>query len=162
VDGEIYLGGANALLQWQETERGAEITQRAKFDPRVLALGFRGLQAAGVTPEQRLWLLFNSNFEFPKLVWYDLDGALREHVDLPYSPAWLAAVDQDSNIVICGLLQGEGAECRALARESREPLWRLPLGEDGFIVNGAALVPGRLYVTSLEGVLYAIGERQDN
>lgn len=129
---------------------------------RTLALGFRGLQAAGVTAEQRLWLLFNSNFEFPKLVWYGLDGTLREYVDLPYFPAWLAAVDQDSNIVLCGLVDRRGAECRALARESREPLWRVPLGEGGHVVNGAALVPGWLYVTTSDGVLYALGEGQNN
>lgn len=157
VDGEIYLGGANALLQWRETDLGAEIAPVATFDPRLLALGFRSLQAAGVTPEQRLWLLFNSPFEFPKLVWYNLDGSLREFVDLPYRFAWLAAVDRDSNIIICGLLQGQGLECRALPREGREPLWRLTLDEGGAGVNGAALVPGRLYVTSIDGVLYALG-----
>ena len=65
-------------------------------------------------------------------------------------------MDQDSTMVICGLVEGQGAECRALARERREPLWRLPLGQDDFVVNGAALVPGRLYVTTADGVLYAI------
>jgi hypothetical protein len=160
VDGEIYLGGPNALLQWRETDGGAEITERAKFDPRTLALGFRSLQAAGVTPEQRLWLLFNSRFEFPKLVWYDLDGTLLEYLDLPYRPAWLGAMDQDSSLIICGLIDGQGAECRALPRERRDPLWRVPLGEDGFVVNGAALVPGSLYVTTADGVLYAIRDGQ--
>ena len=103
-------------------------------------------------------MFFNSDFEFPRLVWYGLDGVLGEYVDLPYSPAWFAAIDQDSNIVACGLIRGEGAECRALARESRQTLWQLPLGEDGFVVNGAALVPGRLYVTTIDGVLYALGD----
>ena len=157
VDGEVYLGGANGLLQWHATEQGAEIIPKAKFDPRALALGFRSLQAAGVTPEQRVWLLFNSNYEFPKLVWYDLDGTLREYVDLAYRPAWLAAMDQDSGLVICGMLASVGLECRALARERRDALWRLTLEEGGFGVNGAALVPGRLYVTTFDGILYALG-----
>ena len=155
VDGEIYLGGANALLQWQESEQGIEIAPLAAFDARLLALGFRGLQAAGVTPEQRVWMLFNSPFEFPKLVWYGLDGSLLDYVDLPYQQAWLAGLDQDSNVIACGIVPMEGLECRALLPQSREVLWKVKL-PDAASVNGAALVPGRLYLTTFDGVLLAL------
>jgi hypothetical protein len=155
VDGEVYLGGANGLLHWRETENGLEISPEATFDARTLALGFRSLQAAGVTPEQHLWLLFNSNFEFPKLVWYGLDGSLREYVDLPYFQAWLAGIDQDTNLIVCGIQDNVGLECRSLARERRDPLWKLTL-PDGAGINGAALVPGRLYLTTYDGMLLAL------
>jgi len=157
ADGEVYLGGANTLLRWQETEAGIEIAPIATFESRALALGFRSLQAAGVTPERRLWLMFNSPFEFPKVVWFNLDGSLLEFADLPYRQSWLAAVDQDSSLVTCGIVELQGVECRAVAQGSRSPAWRVEL-EDSVGINGAALVPGRLYVTTFDGLLLALIE----
>lgn len=170
LDGKVYLAGPGLLLEWRTTDQGIEIAQRAKWDMRSLSLGFRALRAAGITPQQRLWVLFASDFEFAKMIWLDLAGEVRGVVEYPYRPSWIAALDGDSTIYMCGNVTtsefgsapGSALECRATPAEEREPLWKLTL-EQGAIVNGGALTPGRLYVTTVDGILYAIesGRREE-
>jgi outer membrane protein assembly factor BamB len=156
VDAKVYLGGASALLEWRTTERGAEIVPRAQFDARALALGFRALQVAGISPDQQVWMLFNSPFEHAKLVWFDMSGNLRQAVDTPFSFGWLVSTDGDSNFYLCGLVDQEGFQCRGMAPGATAPLWKLPLPAVQGAIDGGALVPGRLYVTTTGGDLYAI------
>jgi len=75
--------------------------------------------------------------------------------------AELIVVDGDSTIYVCAdIQQGHpAAACFAFEPESGEPVWHIAL-EQGEVVAGGAVVPGRLYVAIREGFLYAIGESQ--
>jgi hypothetical protein len=50
-------------------------------------------------------------------------------------------------------------QCYALSIGSEQPSWQIEIGETTQI-GGSALAPGRLYLTTAEGQLYAVGEDQ--
>jgi outer membrane protein assembly factor BamB len=58
---------------------------------------------------------------------------------------------------MCGLLttEGQSSECRANRPGNGAPVWKLELNDEA-IPMGGAIVPGRIYVTTLDGNLYAI------
>ncbi len=168
TDGGIYLRQQASILAWRPTEGGAEVTERATWDVRGLALGFRFPGEAGVVPDGRMWVLYASDVEFAKLLWLDADGAARVPVDYPYRPSRFIALDEDATAYLCGRVSSPTAslfartqslECRAHRPDPGEPLWTVAL-EKGGLPNGGALVPGRLYVTTRDGWLYAIGDGQ--
>ena len=109
-----------------------------------------------MTPDGHLWLLFNSQFEDAKLVWFDLAGNLLEVDDTPYAEGWPAALDSKSIFYLCGYLELGGPECRALTAQSASPRWQLKLPKANGIVNGSALVAGRLYLTTTGGHLFVM------
>ncbi|HLE27515.1 MAG TPA: ABC transporter permease subunit [Anaerolineales bacterium] len=165
TDGSTYLHQQTALLKVKTTEQGAEISPQARWDPRPLVgLGFRFPRDAGVTPDGRIWVYYASEFEFAKLLWLDRDGEPLASIDYPYRPARLMALDQDATAYMCGMYSdGPGAggrggalQCRAHRPGPGAPVWELTL-EKGALPSGGALVPGRLYVTTRDGWLYAIG-----
>ena len=57
---------------------------------------------------------------------------------------------------ICGL-SGQETTCVAYQPGVDWPVWQAALGMNG-TVSGGALVPGRLYVTTDSGMLFAIGQ----
>ena len=48
--------------------------------------------------------------------------------------------------------------CQAFAEGSEEPTWQIDLADQPQDPVGAALAPGRLYLATSTGVLYAIGD----
>jgi outer membrane protein assembly factor BamB len=161
TDGKIYLRGQNRFLEWRPVEGGAEILERAEWDTRTFGLGFRFPSEAGFTPDGRGWVLYESNFEFARLLWLDRNGEAQSPIDFPYRPARLIAFDQSNTTYMCGFLEAEpgGMHCRANKLGSGTPVWEVELG-GASIPNGGAVVPGRLYVTTVNGVLYSIGDGQ--
>jgi peptide/nickel transport system permease protein len=157
-NGTVYLGGPNAVLEFRTTEAGAAITPLATFDARSLALGFRALEAAGVTADGKLWLLFNSQFENAKIVWFDLAGQVLGIVDTPYAFGHAAGIDSNSVFYLCGYVELQGPECRAVSSQGGSARWQLhPAKPHGFI-NGSALVGGRLYLTTTGGDLFVFAD----
>jgi hypothetical protein len=76
----------------------------------------------------------------------------------------MVGVDGKQTYYICGVEarpgHGEESKCLAYPQGSTEPLWEYPLEEAEDDVIGAALVEGRLYVTTGDGLLFAIGDGQ--
>jgi outer membrane protein assembly factor BamB len=164
TNGTTFLRQQTALSKVKETEQGEEISQFSKWDPRALGLGFRFPRDAGVTPDGRIWVLYASDFEFAKLVWLGQNGELLAPIDYPYRPSRLIGLDQNATAYVCGMRfesqsggrRSAGAQCQAHRPGAGEPVWELNL-EQGSPPNGGAIVPGRLYVTTTNGMLYAIG-----
>jgi len=88
----------------------------------------------------------------------DQESNLRGNAFYETRNSQVIAVDQNAHLYTCGNLDlGYGLpECQAFSPGSAQPIWTLLL-EDSTQVVGGALVPGRLYVASQEGFLYAIG-----
>ncbi len=169
ANGHTYLRQQVALLEVRPTEKGVEISERAKWDARGLGLGFRFPADAGVIPAGRIWVYYASAFEFAKVLWIDQNGEAQAPIDYPYRPSRLIAVDEDATAYLCGNLAQSAAQiggvgraglaCRAHTPNPGEPLWEVAL-DKGATPNGGALVPGRLYVTTDDGFLYAIEDSQ--
>ncbi|MEP7356387.1 MAG: hypothetical protein ABI847_04055, partial [Anaerolineales bacterium] len=157
-NGEIYLAGPNGILEFRATQAGAAITPVATFDAQSLALGFRTMVAAGVTADGKVWLLFNSQFEDAKVVWFDLAGQSLGVDNTPYGGGFPAALDSNGVFYLCGFVELQGPECRAVTAQGGNPRWALHPAKPNGLINGAALVGGRLYLTTFGGDLYVFAD----
>ncbi|MGH2524186.1 MAG: hypothetical protein ACRDH2_16890, partial [Anaerolineales bacterium] len=161
TNGRIYLSKQTELLEWRATEVGAEITQHAQWDGRSTGASFRFPRDAGMTPDGRIWVYYESGFEFAKLVWLDGSGQFLASLDYPYRGAVrLIGIDGQGTAYVCGLQEREGGECRANKPSGGAPVWRLGLEQGGVFPVGGALAAGRLYVALGEGRLYALADAQ--
>jgi hypothetical protein len=93
------------------------------------------------------------------VIWIGPDGQLRGNVHYPTRNSQAIAVDQSSNVYVCGtwILATVCQNARLFtwdAGATMEVTLRKRRG------GGRALVPGRFYVVTREGFLYAIGAGQ--
>jgi ABC-type dipeptide/oligopeptide/nickel transport system permease subunit/sugar lactone lactonase YvrE len=159
TDGDIYLRSQAGVMTWRPTEAGAQLEELAQWDARGLGLQFRFPADAGLTPDGRIWVLFASQFEFAKLLWLDQGGEVAASLDYPYRMARMIGVDQDGATYMCGLQASASAAlaCQANRPSPGEPLWEVEF-ERGALPVGGALVAARLYLTTSDGLLFAIGD----
>lgn len=163
ADGETYLMDGHEVVQWEMSPDGTQAVDTIAWDYEKYSIA-RTSKDAGVTPDGLAWLLYTGfargwGFgEDTRLIWLDGHGNLKGNAYYPIRNSQVIAVDQNATIYTCGNLDyGYGLpECQAFSPASEEPTWKLLL-EDSAQVVGGALVPGRLYVASQEGFLYAIG-----
>ena len=164
ADGETYVVEGHKVINWMLTQTGARTERSVTWDYQNFTIS-RTPQDVGVTPNGIIWLFYTGfarSFGFgedTRVVWLDEDGSLLGNVHYGTRNSKVIAVDRKGAIYSCGNLGfGYGdPECQAFSRESEEPLWQLKL-EQGDEVLGGALVPGRLYVATRDGFLYAVGE----
>ena len=156
-DGKIYLRTLDSFLEWQSTETGAVLIQKARIETRLLNTTQRFPFDAGVSPSHNPWLLFSSPYEYTRLVWTDPDGQSTQVTDFPYRGSRFIGIDAEGIGYLCGVLaRQEGTECRAASLNSGVVIWKTNLSSSAVPVGGA-LVEGRLYVATQDGLLYAIG-----
>ena len=99
------------------------------------------------------------------LLWLDHNGEPLSPIDYPYRPSRMIGLDQNATVYVCGMRfesqvgggRSSRAQCQAHRPGAGQPVWELDL-KQGSLPNGGAIVPGRLYVTTLDGMLYAIGD----
>ncbi len=179
ADGSPYAWGD--ILTLNEPLRqvlvGADGNLYHRYDVRMLrvvpattesrsALVFDGAQHniyggldAGVTPDGRPWLASYIQFGLG-FYWFAEDGmpdGLLKVIDA--RKMFLAGIDRQNTAFICSDFYDAVAECVAFAPGSSQPLWRTRLNGVKLIA-GAALAEGRLYVTTADGKLFAIGEAE--
>jgi len=154
ADGRTYLLSENVIQEWWFTPSGMEIVQSATWDYRKFTIGATPSDA-GVTPEGIVWF-FYASLRDARVVWLDMSSRLHGNARYFIRHGEIIAVDANAVAYVCGASR-PNLECVAFARRSEEPIWTIRL-ERGENVTGGALVPGRLYVATAEGQLYAIGE----
>lgn len=153
MNGLLYTRFENKLAGFEYVDGRAEIRNRMEWT-RTAFFGFPGI--AGVLADGGMWLHYNSEYEDSSLVWLDKEGNLMSRARFALRPSTFAGMDEDFVYYICGSQRAK-VECLAVPKGSSNRTWTLPL-ENGSIVSGAALVPGRLYVATAEGFFYAIGD----
>lgn len=162
ADGNLYLVSQGAVQRVLLTAAGMETNPYAQWDLLSLNLGFRLPGSAGVTPDGRVWVYYTSGNEYGKLLWVDQDGEVTANINYPWrGNDRLLAIDQDATAYTCGTVSqsqvGNTLQCGAYSWQRDAATWRVDLGSRGAPVGGA-LVPGRLYVTTNRGELYAIDQ----
>ena len=143
--------------------------EEVAFGPAI-EWDFEGLttgrpQIAGAVGPDRFWLFYSSfsrsrGFgEDTRVVWLDGSGEVLSQAHYGTRNSAPVGVDVEHTLFSCGNLeQGYGPmDCQAFPFGEEEPLWTLMI--DGFELAGAALAPGRLYVSSTDGFLHASAER---
>ncbi len=166
-DGQTYLRSQQTVMQWQLAGSSVEIVQSAQWNYQDVVESYQSPTGAGVTHEGTIWLMYTTPYGSTTLVaWVDLRGQILGTASQQLSAARVIGVrDQDAAIYLCGLLDrslGDSpvtVQCGAFRPGSEEPVWQVEL-EKSREVTGGALAPGRLYVVTQEGRLYAIGQGQ--
>lgn len=162
ANGKIYIRNYDSIQEWRQTESGAVLLEVASVETRVLGTSMRLPVDAGVSPGGNLWFLYGSSFDYPRFIWTDPHGQSPQVQDFPYRFAKVIGIDQAGSMYTCGELEVKAnrvltGECLATSVTSGAVLWKLELEESG-AVTGGAIVPQRLYLSTGNGEIYAIGE----
>jgi len=164
ADGRTYLRVRETVVQWQPAGAEIELIETARWDARALGTLAAPIDA-GVTPQREMWLLYSNIYAGSWAVWLDPSGRVLDTDSLDIGRGQVTGVGPGPIIYICSGWSSRAnptPECMAvpLDPEVDGPAWVLPL-EQGEMVMGSALLPGRIYATvnGMEGgFLYAIGD----
>ena len=168
ADGRPYLLAGNTVGQWRWQASGVEMLRRVTLDVFRLGLPSYAIpDGAQVTSDEHVWMYYGWRWPEIKIAWLDLTGRVLSTVRHELFAGWAVAIDAEETIYSCGLDTDVLAEahliCLASSPRSQDPVWEVQLERpgrlpDANIYAGGALVPGRLYVATYDGFLYAIGD----
>lgn len=150
-NGLLYSRFENRMTAWEYVEGDAQILNQMTWS-RTAFFGFPG--QAGVLADGSMWLHYNSEFEDSSIVWLDSKGEFINSARFVMRPSEFMGMDKHFVFYICGSASSH-LECAAVRKDESDPLWTFPL-ENGSLVAGGALVPGRLYVATEDGFFYAL------
>jgi pimeloyl-ACP methyl ester carboxylesterase len=147
-----------AVTSVSATEDGLAIDGYAERKiPANAASGYLMPNDFGVLPSGILWLFYSNDYTNTEL--YSIDFATDKMLpsyDQRIIGTKMIGIDPGSVAYMCGSAFGP-AKCVAVKMGSSSPEWSLDL--DGAGTLGGALAPGRLYVVTKDGLLFAIGDR---
>lgn len=165
ADGKTYLLAGHVVMQWTQTSQGFSLVQSADWNYRgagiVQTSGYP--EDAGATPRGDIWLFYSSFYEGTSVYWLDPSGKILGNYSPPYNEfTRLIAIDGNSTAYICGLStssnQDQLTTCEAYHQDSSEPVWTYTFHESVHGIMGGAMTTGRLYVTTLDGILIALAD----
>ena len=156
-DGHTYARSGNLVMTLAEENGGTVgVVGTTRWDSG--AFTFMRPRYAGVTGSGVMWLGYVS-YRNATLVWLSPDGRVYNLAQTsPLQSGVLIGLDGDATAYLCGSLTDGTDRCYALAMSGPAPLWELDLGRD-MVIAGGAIVDGRLYVATLEGTLFALGDK---
>jgi len=164
-DGQTYLRAAHTIVQWQQAGPKLEISQSAQWDYASFVSGDGMVPfSAGVTREGVIWLMYTHTFVRTQIAWLDIDGQVLGTAEDPFTNSQvIGLLDQDAKVYVCGIKNISSStprpQCKAFVPGSKEPLWQIEL-DTSQEIKGGVLAPGRLYLATGEGILYALGAAQ--
>jgi outer membrane protein assembly factor BamB len=165
ADGKTYLLAGHVVIQWTHTSQGFNIVQSADWNYRGAGMNQNsGLPVdAGVTPQGNIWLFYSGYYGGTSVYWLDPTGKILGTFSAQFSQqTQLIAIDGSSTAYICGMgfssLQGPATLCEAYPQNGTAPKWSYLFAEGTYGIVGAAMAPGRLYVITPDGALFALGD----
>jgi outer membrane protein assembly factor BamB len=166
-DGQLYLRAGNTLVQWQRSGSKVETLRTVQWNYQGLISQNSVPSQAGVTRDGTVWLLYTTPYGgSSRMVWLDLEGQILGTVQAPsqFGAAQVVGLrDGDHAAFVCGFKLRTGnsraltIDCVALTPDAEAPVWQMELGKT-VELRGGVLVPGRMYLSTAEGLLYAIGD----
>ena len=149
-----YLRTGHEVYGWLLTEDGV------KIDP-VITWNFENQVVVppydqGATPGGNVWLFYSGEFFDTRLVWLDKNSKVLNNIRPADRQSNLIAIDRQSCAYVCSDNFNVNANCKVYELDLEVPCWELELG-NGVNILGGALVPGRFYISTDTGLLYAIG-----
>jgi ABC-type dipeptide/oligopeptide/nickel transport system permease subunit len=165
-DGLRYVLAGHYVMQWQPSPAGFELLRNAEWNYQEAGMNQNSSYPvdAGVTRDQRIWLLYSGFYGGTRIAWLGLDGEVLGYSAMPLSEnSRMLGVDGQGVAYICGPNLREygqdavGVSCLAFQQGSAEPLWQMALPQATGEVLGGALLEGRLYVATEDGSLFALG-----
>ncbi len=163
ADGLNYFHAGHTMLQWKLARQNMEIVQSASWN--YAAAGILSTSSypskAGVTPDHIIWLFYSGQYGKTRIVWLDESGVFLGFGKSEMEYGSIIAFDGQNTMYYCGLLQQSAEQpitCAAQTQGSEAALWEFPLEKARKNVVGGALLPGKLYVVTSDGFLFAITE----
>jgi peptide/nickel transport system permease protein len=166
ADGKTYLLAGHIVMQWKQTSQGFTLVQSANWNYQTSGINqFSSLPVdSGVDARGNIWLYYSNVYGGTYIYWLGPTGNIIGNFYEPFNrDTHLVGIDADDTAYVCGVgqdpsLDTVGGLCQANSPNSLTPLWMYSLPEGNFIITGAALAPGRLYLLSAEGNLIALGD----
>jgi peptide/nickel transport system permease protein len=166
ADGKTYLLAGHVVMQWKQTSQGFTMVQSANWNYR--SSGFSQYSSlpvdSGVDARGNIWLYYSNIYEGTYIYWLDPTGNILGNFYEPFNrETHLIGIDGADTAYACGLGQDPSLDaysglCQANSPAGDTPLWTYTLPEGNFVITGAALAPGRLYLLTEEGNLIALGD----
>jgi ABC-type dipeptide/oligopeptide/nickel transport system permease subunit/outer membrane protein assembly factor BamB len=159
ADEHTYLALGHGAYQWHSTEEGLVSDGYTERNISTnVAGGYLVPNDIGLMPSGLMWLFYSN--EYINTVLYGIDFAtdaeLPSYKQRIYGTK-LFATDPKAVAYLCGNNYGT-PQCFAVKFGNSSPEWTMDL--DGVGTLGGALAPGRLYVTTNDGLLFALGDDQ--
>src|SRR5690606_1473943 len=110
---------------------------------------------SGISADSFMWLFYSQSFSTARIAWIDGNSRLLTNIEAVLRDTRLVGIDPAGNAYLCGRV-GK-ARCLQFDRSAGTVGWdaTLPVGLG---VAGGALAPGRLYVSTADGFLVALGD----
>jgi hypothetical protein len=112
---------------------------------------------SGIAANGDFWIFFGTNFGNSRLAWLDADSRALANIEMRQARMRLLGIDAANRAYLCSTL-GQ-VLCVALDAATKDSAWEIA-APGGANTAGGALAPGRLYVTTEDGWLHAIGDPQ--
>jgi peptide/nickel transport system permease protein len=157
ADEKTYLALGHGAYLWHSTDDGLVIDGYAEREiPATVAGGYLVPNDFGVTPSGLLWLFYSNEYTDTELhsVDFSMNQMLRSY-DQRIIGTKLIAIDPNAVAYMCGSAYGP-PKCVAVKLGNSSPEWTMDF--EGNETLGGALAPGRLYLVTNNGILYAIGD----
>jgi peptide/nickel transport system permease protein len=152
-DGATYLTAGNVAVRWSLADGLAQAEGRIEWN--LGGLNIYLPSDSGIFTDGFFWIFYGSSYLETRLAWVDPDSRLAANIAAPLRDTTLHAIDATGRGLVC--TNRGAARCLALDRATGSIAWdlRLPTGVG---VTGAALVPGRVYIVTEDGMLFALAE----
>jgi outer membrane protein assembly factor BamB len=152
ADGRHYVIAGATAIEWELVQGVAQAKRSSTWD--IGGLNIFIPSDAGVSAESYMWLFYGQSFSTARLVWVDANGRLLTNIEGGLRNTTLIGLDALGQAFACG--STGRARCLMFDRSAGAIVWDMTL-PTGVNVVGGALDAGRLYVTTADGMLYALG-----
>jgi hypothetical protein len=166
ADDQLYFRVGHGAISCNFTNNKLVTGDLVSWDPNNPQLSYPF--DAGVNGHGLLWLLYGSIYNSDQITWLDTTSTQHlygiNQIPVPFSN--LIGMDMNDVTYLCGY--GSGPECQAFSPGGKTPAWTvsMPEGKPNMDETAhqiwGALAPGRLYVTTRDGYLYALGDGEHN
>lgn len=159
ADEKTYLALGHGAYLWHSTEDGLVIDGYAERKiPATVSGGYLMPNDFGVLPSGLLWLFYSNDFTDTELHSVDFSmNQMLQSYEQRIVGTKMIGIDPQAVAYMCGSAFGP-SKCVAVRLGSSTPEWDMEL--DGAGALGGALAPGKLYVTTRDGILFALGDDQ--
>jgi outer membrane protein assembly factor BamB len=152
ADGATYLLAGNNAIRWH-IEDGQAVAEN------VTTWNIGGLSIylptdSGIAADGNFWIFYGTNFANSRIVWLDPQSRALANMEVTQSRMRLIGIDAANRAYMCAT--AGPVLCLALDVEAKGTTWELttPVGAN---VVGGGLAPDRLYVTTADGWVHALG-----
>ncbi len=155
ADGVAYmLAGVNAI-PWRIEDGQAVALNMITWNIGGLSIYLP--TDSGIAANGDFWIFFGTNFGNSRLAWLDRESRALANIEMRQARMRLLGIDAANRAYLCSTL-GQ-VLCVALDAATKDSAWEIT-APGGANTAGGALAPGRLYVTTEDGWLHAIGDPQ--